>query len=85
MDNYNSKFHTKSGWLKIYSLACGYMEFYEIGETTFTLFLDCLFHVRISKKYQGVTHWETFDNLQDARKFFTMMIKKETKNDNLQV
>ncbi len=71
-----AKFYRKDGRLTVYSFACGYGESYNGGwhaEGGVTIFLDGVWHVRSltipdpSRGGRGV--WESFDTLDDARKF----------------
>lgn len=59
-------FYTPTGWLSIYSLACGYMESVEIDDDNrASLEMDGCFHVR--GFVGGVHFWDTFDTVSGAR------------------
>jgi len=72
-----AKFYTSSGWLSEYALSCGYVERYDNGEEWLTLWKEGCYHVRhhdfISDKR---ICWESFDTLNEARKFFRTQSKE---------
>jgi ActR/RegA family two-component response regulator len=67
------RFFTKSGWLTVYALACGYIE--SVDSETITLVLE---HNGRQWDVRGFDHaagrrvcWETFERLPGARKYFS--------------
>lgn len=75
----NPKFYTKQNWLTPYALACGYIEISDVNNIRTTLYRDggCqITHVRQHdfNNNQRV-HWETFETLTEARKFYRKLTK----------
>lgn len=72
-DEFNPKFYQKSGWLTIYSLACGYIEFVEINGNRLTLSYEgACFHVKLNSQ------WDSFDTHPEAKKAFINHYKSIT-------
>lgn len=72
------QFYTKAGRLTHYSLACGYIEEFELAGVHMTLWFEggCVYHVRAHDHVQGRRlFWESFETLTETRKCFDQAVR----------
>ena len=73
-------FITKSNWLTLYAIQCGYIEI-NIEHLQYNLTLwhegGSVYHVRLHDHLNHIrVFWQCFENLPAARKFFSATCKK---------
>ena len=74
----NLDLKNRAGRLTRYGLSCGYLETKEVGDVVITMWQEGgpLVHVRAHDFSIGKRlSWESFEKLNDARKYFDKLVK----------
>jgi hypothetical protein len=69
----NNTIRKPNGDISIYGFHCGYIQ--EDKITGVSLYKDGTYHVRCYNPITGIRHWNTWDNLTEARKDYKRMIR----------